>query len=113
MEKFDYWAVYWGIVIMVGSGLLLWSPAVAMRHLPKYILDIAHIVHSDEALLAATAIIVWHFYNTHLNPECFPMNWAWLTGRISKERLLEHHPVEYERIYGSAKAGAAQGELSE
>ena len=24
IEKFDYWAVYWGMVIMIGSGLILW-----------------------------------------------------------------------------------------
>ncbi len=102
VEKFDYWAVYWGIVIMVGSGLLLWSPEIAMRYLPKYALDIATIIHSDEALLAATAIIVWHFYNAHFNPDVFPMNWAWFTGRISMEHMRKHHPLEYDRHYGAA-----------
>jgi cytochrome b subunit of formate dehydrogenase len=113
VEKFDYWAVYWGIVIMVGSGLLLWSPELAMRYLPKYALDIAQAVHSDEALLAAAAIIIWHFYNVHFNPECFPMNWAWLTGRISRKRMRKHHPLEYERLLGGGGKGAADRELAE
>jgi cytochrome b subunit of formate dehydrogenase len=112
VEKFDYWAVYWGIVIMVGSGLLLWSPGIAMRYLPKYALDIATIIHSDEALLAATAIIIWHFYNAHLNPDVFPMNWAWFTGRISMEDMRKHHPLEYERLYGGPEKSEAGEKLS-
>jgi cytochrome b subunit of formate dehydrogenase len=99
VEKFDYWAVYWGIVIMISSGLLLWFPEVVMRHLPKYVMDIAKVVHSDEALLAAISIVIWHFYNAHFNPEWFPMNWTWLTGHISTEHMLKHHPLEYERRF--------------
>jgi len=105
VEKFDYWAVYWGIVIMVGSGLVLWQPALTMRVLPKYLLDIAHVIHSDEALLAAMAIAVWHFYNVHFNPDCFPMNWAWLTGRISRQQMKKHHPLEYEKRYAAREHG--------
>lgn len=112
VEKFDYWAVYWGIVVMVGSGLLLWAPEISMRVLPKYALDIAKAVHSDEALLAATAIVVWHFYNTHLNPDCFPMNMAWLTGRISREHLRKHHRLEYDRYYPDADSQMSDGDLS-
>jgi len=97
VEKFDYWAVYWGVVVMVGSGLMLWSPEISMRYLPKFAMDIAHAIHSDEALLAATAIIVWHFYNVHFGPEHFPFSWAWLTGRVSVEKMQKYHPLEYAR----------------
>ena len=112
VEKFDYWAVYWGMVIMIGSGLLLWLPQIVMRYLPKYALDIAQVVHSDEALLAATAIIIWHFYNVHFNSESFPMDWVWLNGRISKERMRTHHPLEYERCFGSAKESTTREDLA-
>lgn len=98
VEKFDYWAVYWGIVVMVGSGLMLWAPEITMQHLPKYAMDIAQTIHSDEALLAAVAIIVWHFYNVHFGPEHFPWSRTWLTGRVPAERMRTHHPLEYERL---------------
>jgi cytochrome b subunit of formate dehydrogenase len=98
IEKFDYWAVYWGMVIMIGSGLLLWFEEISLRFVPKFIIDIATEAHSDEALLATLAIIVWHFYNVHFNPDKFPMNKVWWTGKITKHEMLEEHPLEYEEI---------------
>ena len=98
VEKFDYWAVYWGTVIMVGTGAMLWFENLSLSILPKYMLDIAKEAHSDEALLATLAIIIWHFYNVHFSPRTFPMNKVWLTGRISEEDMIEEHPLEYERL---------------
>ena len=112
VEKFDYWAVYWGMVIMIGSGLLLWSPGITMSYLPKYLMDIVQVIHSDEALLAAIAIAVWHFYNVHLNPDWFPMNWAWLTGGVSRAQMRKHHPLEYQRALGDADGSGVEEELS-
>jgi cytochrome b subunit of formate dehydrogenase len=98
VEKFDYWAVYWGMVIMIGSGLILWFLETSLRFLPKFAADIAREAHSDEGLLATLAIIIWHFYNVHLNPEHFPMNRTFLTGRISEDEMRRHHPLEYEEL---------------
>ena len=98
VEKFDYWAVYWGMVIMIGSGLILWYLETFLQYLPKFAADIAREAHSDEGLLATLAIIIWHFYNVHLNPENFPMNWTMFTGRISEEEMRRHHPLEYEEL---------------
>jgi cytochrome b subunit of formate dehydrogenase len=98
VEKFDYWAVYWGMVIMIGSGLILWFLETSLQFLPKFAADIAREAHSDEGLLATLAIIIWHFYNVHLNPEHFPMNRTFLTGRITEEEMRRHHPLEYEEL---------------
>jgi cytochrome b subunit of formate dehydrogenase len=98
LEKFDYWAVYWGMVIMIGSGLFLWFHNTALGLFPKYFLDIAREAHSDEAMLATLAIVIWHWYNAHFNPSIFPMNFTIFTGRISKERLLKEHPLEFEAM---------------
>ncbi len=98
VEKFDYWAVYWGMVIMIGSGTMLWFTDFFLRHIPKWVTDIAKEAHSDEALLATLAIVIWHFYNVHFNPHKFPMNRTFLTGLISEREMIEEHPLEYERI---------------
>ncbi|MBI2163415.1 MAG: cytochrome b/b6 domain-containing protein [candidate division NC10 bacterium] len=105
VEKFDYWAVYWGMVIMIGSGLILWFLETSLRFLPKFAADIAREAHSDEGLLATLAIIIWHFYNVHLNPEYFPMNWTFWTGTISEEAMHRHHPQEYEELVGARALG--------
>jgi cytochrome b subunit of formate dehydrogenase len=112
IEKFDYWAVYWGMVVMITSGLMMWGEEIAMRLFPKFALDMAHEAHSDEALLATLAIIVWHFYNVHLNPHKFPMSWTWWHGKLTKEEMLREHPLEYEEIMRErARQQEADGEL--
>jgi len=98
IEKFDYWAVYWGVVVMVGSGLLLWFQDIALLFLPKFILDIAKEMHRDEALLATLAIVIWHMYNAHLNPHKFPGTLVIWNGLMTKEEMMDEHPLEYERI---------------
>ncbi len=98
IEKFDYWAVYWGMVIMIVSGTLMWLHNFFLGIIPKFILDIAREAHSDEALLATLAIIIWHWYNAHFNPDVFPFNPTIFTGKISKERMIKEHPLEYEKI---------------
>jgi len=98
IEKFDYWAVYWGMVVMAGSGIILWFPEFFSQYFKIDIIRIAYIAHSDEALLAFLAITCWHMYNVHLNPRCFPMSKVWYTGTLSREEMLEEHPLEFERI---------------
>lgn len=98
IEKFDYWAVYWGMVIMIGSGTVLWFTEWFLKFVPKWVTDIAKEAHSDEALLATLAIVVWHFYNVHFNPHSFPMNKTFITGKISARQMREEHALEYERI---------------
>ncbi len=103
IEKFDYWAVYWGCIIMISSGALMWFQELSLRILPKFVLDAAKEAHSDEALLATLAIVIWHFYNVHFNPDKFPGSLTWWHGKITKEEMMEHHPLEYEEIMKKRK----------
>ena len=99
IEKFDYWAVYWGMVIMIGSGLILWFKET----FSKDVFDIAREAHSDEGLLATLAIIVWHFYNVHFNPDVFPMSWVWWHGKMTESEMKHHHPLEYAEIVNAER----------
>jgi len=98
IEKAEYLAVIWGSMIMAGTGFMLWFENQTLKFLPKWVLDLATIVHYYEAWLAALAILVWHFYYVIFNPDVYPMNWTWLTGRISEEMLRHEHPREYEEL---------------
>lgn len=94
IEKFDYWAVYWGMIVMIGSGAVMWYK----EYFTKFIFDIGREAHSDEGLLATLAIVVWHFYNVHFNPEVFPMSWIWWHGHLTESEMKHHHPLEYAEI---------------
>jgi cytochrome b subunit of formate dehydrogenase len=98
-EKFDYLAVFWGVVIIGLSGLILWFPEFFTNlGLPGVFINIATIIHSDEALLAVGFIFTYHFFNTHFRPDKFPMDTVIFTGKVSLEELKEDRPREYETI---------------
>ena len=105
-EKFDYWAVFWGVAIIGASGLLLWFPTFFANYLPGRVFNLAIIVHSDEALLAVGFIFMFHFFNANLRPEKFPMDPVIFTGRIDEEEFRRDHPAEYERL---REAGQLEG----
>ena len=97
-EKFDYLAVFWGVMIIGGSGLMLWFPEFFTLFLPGWTINAAHVIHSDEALLATGFIFVFHFFHTHLRPESFPMDPVVFTGRMPLEKFKEERPREYNRM---------------
>jgi len=94
-EKFDYFAVFWGIFVIGSTGLMLWFPEVFTILLPGWFINVATIIHSDEALLAVGFIFTVHFFNTHLRPEKFPMDLVIFTGRMPLEEFQEDKPREY------------------
>jgi cytochrome b subunit of formate dehydrogenase len=93
-EKLEYWTGWMGNLIITGTGFFLWF----QEYFPKYIFDVSVLVHTMEAILASSAIMVWHFYEVHLKPGKFPMSTVWLDGKISEHELEEEHPLEYQRI---------------
>jgi cytochrome b subunit of formate dehydrogenase len=102
-EKFDYFAVFWGVVIIGISGLMLWFPGFFTRWLPGWTLNAAFVIHSEEALLAVGFIFVFHFFHTHLRPESFPLDPVIFVDRMPLERLREERPLEYERLLASGE----------
>ncbi len=94
-EKFDYLAVFWGVAMIGFTGLFLWFPEFFTRFLPGYFINIATIIHSDEALLATGFIFTFHFFNTHFRPEKFPMDSVIFTGTVPLEEFKYDRPREY------------------
>ncbi len=97
-EKFQYWGATIGTFLISVTGILLWAESFSMRFLPKFVLDMTLIIHGYQGLLAFLILLFWHLYNEHLNPSVFPMNPAWLTGRVKTEWLRREHPLEYEKL---------------
>ncbi len=102
-EKFDYFAVFWGVAIIGSTGFMLWFPELCTYILPGWFINLATIIHSDEALLAVGFIFTIHFFNTHFRPEKFPMDMAMFTGRIPVEELEHERPRLYEELQASGE----------
>ena len=102
-EKFDYFAVFWGVFIIGFSGLIMWYPVLFSKFMPGWVINIALIVHSDEALLAAGFIFTVHFFNTHFRLEKFPMDTVIFSGRVSKTEMLHERKRWYDRLLAAGK----------
>ncbi|MFZ4412071.1 MAG: cytochrome b/b6 domain-containing protein [Bacteroidales bacterium] len=102
-EKFDYMAVFWGVAVIGFSGLILWFPEFFTKLLPGWVINVAQIIHSDEALLAVVFIFTIHFFNTHLRPEAFPMDTVIFTGHVELEEYKVDRPKEYEEMEKTGK----------
>ncbi len=97
-HKFYFLAELWGIGVMGVTGMIMWFPVAATEFLPGWVLNVAHVVHAHEALLATSVIFVLHSFHMNLRPGKFPMDPVVFTGRISEEDLKNEHPIEYERM---------------
>src|ERR1035438_1158612 len=100
-DKLDYWGVFWGMGIIGLTGYAMWFGSFFARLIPGSWLNIALLLHGEEAILATGWIFVIHFFNTHLRPDNFPMDLTIFTGRLTEEELQRMHPEEYERLVGS------------
>ena len=102
-QKFEYWGVVMGGILMITTGFMLWFPTAPFRwlpFLPGQIIPAVKVAHSSEATMAFLIIVIWHVYHAVLSPEVFPLDRTILTGKISATRMKHEHPLEYEEITG-------------
>jgi hypothetical protein len=112
-EKAEYWALVWGMIVMAVTGIMLWAKVLVGNHLPRWWLDVATAVHFYEAVLATLAIVVWHFYQVFLDPDVYPMNWAWWDGKMTLHHYQDEHGLDSAVIanaFDDSGDGATSGE---
>jgi cytochrome b subunit of formate dehydrogenase len=97
-EKFDWLAVFWGMFAIGFSGLVMWMPQAATHVLPGWAINVAHIVHSDEAMLATGFIFTFHFFNVHFRIEKFPFDPVIFSGRITEAEMKHERRRQYDRL---------------
>ena len=102
-EKFDYWAVFWGLPLLGVTGIMLKFPLLTTLVLPGWILNICALLHRAEAILAASFIFIVHFFIGHLRPLSFPMNEAMFSGNVHLEEALKEKPAWVERLKKEGK----------
>ena len=109
-EKFDYWAVFWGMIVIGFSGYAMWFAPFFARFLPGWALNAVLVIHSEEGLLAILFIFSIHFVNTHLRPGSFPMDMVIFTGKETDEEFQKKRTLEYRRLAAEGKLEAKLGE---
>jgi len=108
-QKWEYWSLMIGNVIMILSGLTLMYPAVATKLAPGELIPAAKVAHSNEGLMAFLVITIWHIFNAHLHPDVFPFDASIFTGKISRERMEHEHPLELARLEGRPPPAPGHG----
>ncbi len=103
-EKAEYWALVWGTALMGLTGVMMWAKVWVGNLLARWWVDVATAIHFYEAILATLAIVVWHFYQVFLDPDVYPMNWAWWDGKMPVEHYRHEHGLDAEAL---AEADAA------
>lgn len=98
-QKFEYWGLIFGSLVMVVTGFILYFPIVISRVLPAELIPVAKVMHSYEALFAFLIVLIWHMAGAHLAPESFPIDTSIFTGKIRKEKLRHEHALEYEDLF--------------
>jgi len=93
-QKFEYWGILTGMLLMMLTGFILWFPLTMTAFLPGEIIPAAKVLHANEALVVFLIIAIWHIYNAIFSPDVFPMDTSMFTGYLSKERMLREHPDE-------------------
>jgi cytochrome b subunit of formate dehydrogenase len=94
-QKAEYWAVIWGTVVMGLTGFILWFPTIATQWTPAWAVRVSEVIHYYEAILAVSAIFIWHFFYVIFMPSEYPMSLVWLDGKMSAEEWKKHHRGEY------------------
>ena len=107
-EKFDYWAVFWGLPLLAVTGVMLMYPLATSRMLPGWMLNVAGLLHEAEAILAVMYIFIIHFFVGHLRPFSFPMNEAMFAGSVALEEAMEEKPAWVERLRAEGQFEAAK-----
>lgn len=105
IEKSEYWALVWGTAVMTLTGIALWYENQFMGWFSKLFVDVCTTIHYFEAWLAFLAIVVWHIYFVIFNPNAYPMNFAWITGKITEEEMEDEHALELEKIKKEQASG--------
>lgn len=96
-QKLHYLAILWGSFVLIAAGSTLLYPETMAKLWPNpaFFQDLARLMHADEAIMALTVVVFWHWSNVHLVPGRFPLQWSFITGKITREHQIEEHFLEY------------------
>lgn len=107
-EKFDYWAVWWGLIILGVTGLLIYDSVLSSNFVPGWLYNVALWVHRIEALLAMGHIFTVHFFIENFRPTNFPFSATMFDGGMELSHARSEHGLWVERL---EREGALERQL--
>lgn len=99
-QKIDYWAIFWGMPVMVITGIIMMFPVFFSQWVPGEWFAVVATAHRDEAVLATGFILIVHMYYGHLQTNAFPVNTVMFTGKMLKSKYKQWFGREYSQITG-------------
>jgi hypothetical protein len=103
-QRFDYWAPFWGLTIVGGSGLMIWFKELTAAVWPGWIFNVATLAHGEEAFLAICFLFTVHFFNDHFRPDKHPPpDISMFTGAVPLEHFAREHWIEYQELVKSGR----------
>ncbi len=100
-EKFEYWAVLWGTIVLAITGLILAVPEWSTRYIEGWGLNIALWIHRIEAGLAMLDIFLVHYLIVHMRRQIFPMDRTMLSGDADYKVIAHEKPAWIKRLKAS------------
>lgn len=90
LQKLQYWGIVLGCLVMAATGSVLWAHQLGAG-VSLELFNLMSVVHSNQAQLIFVALLLWHLYDVHIGNGNFPMNPAWLTGRMRESVYRRQH----------------------
>ena len=104
---FDYWGVWWGMVILGVTGLILYDPVLTSDFAPGWMLNVMLWIHRVEAILAMVHIFTVHFFIENFRPSTFPFGASMFSGSNPLDEMRREHPAWVERLEAEGRLEAA------
>jgi cytochrome b subunit of formate dehydrogenase len=93
-QKVTYWFFFFGIGILIFTGVILWFPELVTKVLPGSVVPAAKLTHSTEAIVAGIFLVLWHFYHVHIER----LNLSIFTGKLTEGEMKEYHALEHHHL---------------
>jgi len=103
-EKLEYLGLFWGIPLLGVTGLLLWAENLSSHFMPGWVLNIAFLAHTYEAILAVAHIALVHMPGVIGTPGSSLIPIMVVDGKVIPKIHAEEHGKEVERWISSEGA---------
>jgi formate dehydrogenase subunit gamma len=99
-QKLFYWAMFYALLVLLLSGIVMWFPERVPRNL-IVILPVVGILHEAAALISIGAIIIHIYMGIFAEPESLR---AMISGRVSRAWARNYHRLWYDKVQGQRRS---------